>query len=37
MFTGLLQKLWEQPVPGENPEPTGINQAAGLLLERLDQ
>ena len=37
MFTGLLQQLWEQPVPGEYPEPTGINQAAGLLLERLDQ
>ena len=34
-FGEALQRLWEQPVPGEVPEPTGINQAAGLLLERL--
>jgi hypothetical protein len=35
-FGQALQQLWEQPVPGEYPEPTGINQAADLLLERLE-
>jgi hypothetical protein len=34
-FGQALQQLWEQPVPDECPEPTGIDQAAGLLLERL--
>ena len=35
-FGEALQRLWEQPVPGEYPEPTGIKQAADLLLERLE-
>jgi len=36
-FGEALQRLWEQPVPVECPETKGINQAAGLLLERLNQ
>ena len=35
-FGQALQRLWEQPVSGEYPEPTGINQAAVILLERLE-
>jgi hypothetical protein len=35
-FGQALQQLWQQPLPDVCPEPTGINQAADLLLERLE-
>ncbi len=34
-FVEALQHLWQQPVPDGYPEAEGIQQAAGLLLERL--
>ena len=36
-FGEALQRLWEQPVPGECPELTGINQAVDQLLKRLEE
>lgn len=35
MFAHALERLWQQPVPDLSPEPLGIQQAAGLLLELL--
>ena len=36
-FAPALQQLWQQPVPDKTPEPVGIRQAVGLLVERLGQ
>jgi hypothetical protein len=37
IFAEPLQQLWQQPAPDEYPEPVGIRQAAGFLLEQLRQ
>lgn len=36
-FARALQELWSQAVVDERPEPAGIQQAVGLLVERLGQ